>query len=492
MTRKIGYRMNIENTSNLQKRFIFEPTLNANCLCGSGKKFKRCCSDTYKNAVPGQGARLAFGEENYKDALVQCRAEITRYTTWHKTNTEPAIREGIKEFKDMLNIDIQALSDLVDLLFHCYIKTNRLDEFPAVLERLRQNINDERWQRKISYFHVLCTLWPDWDEAKGKREFKKLGAMHDEADVNILQLYLDLFSSDLPFSKKIILADKIVHISDNNADKLHYSAYKASQYISIGDQSGAEEVLTEAIKNFKEFSDYGDPDYHKNRLAQVLEFLGEIKSDKSLISESIKLCKQLLGSNNWTQEGKAELYWRIGDSYRHMSVWEDAKKAYESAIDLYPKAIFKVFLSESLFYLENYTRAESVILSIDTSDLNASQYVDYLFVFSLIAIGENNRSMLEYAEKRLRILKVSEPYFRERRDSLLLSVIETQKNGVSSSILNKAKQAIFGMVRSATKYAILQPNVMGFGIDLGKIINDLTSGAEKHKEKNVSDTNKDA
>jgi hypothetical protein len=90
--------------------------------------------------VPGMQAFLK--DSKFKEALYEARAGVTHYTIWHKSHTEPVIRAGMPKNRSFLEIDIRALAALVDDLMFCHIKANMMDEFPAVLERLRNNIND--------------------------------------------------------------------------------------------------------------------------------------------------------------------------------------------------------------------------------------------------------------------------------------------------------------------------------------------------------------
>jgi hypothetical protein len=54
----------------------------------------------------------------------------------------------------LLEVDIRAMSEIVDDLLLCHIKTEMMSDFPAVLERLRGNINDPAWQLKITYLRI--------------------------------------------------------------------------------------------------------------------------------------------------------------------------------------------------------------------------------------------------------------------------------------------------------------------------------------------------
>ena len=180
----------------------FSPRRNGPCLCGSGLKFKRCCADRLRSDHNYDLRSQAFLEEGkFKEALYESRAHVTQYTIWHKSHTEPVIRRGLPQGDELLEVDIRALAVIVDNLMFSYIKADMMDEFPAVLERLRGNINHSDWQRKVTYLHALHALWPDWDIEAGRRELKKLGSVADDKDEEILQLYLDLLPTISAFPK---------------------------------------------------------------------------------------------------------------------------------------------------------------------------------------------------------------------------------------------------------------------------------------------------
>jgi hypothetical protein len=284
----------------------FSPPLNGPCLCGSGLKYKRCCAER----LPGTkylGTRtdelLKAGK--YKEALYACRADITQYTIWHKSHTEPAVRRGMPKEGSLLEIDLRALGELVDTLMWCHIKTDTMAEFPAVLERLRANINDTDWQRKIVYFHAMHALWPNWDENAGRRELKKLGSIADDKDVEILQLYLDLFGDDLSFSDKQDIIDQIIAISKSFSDRLHYKGSKAVLYFTIGDRRKAEAELDEVIGEARARNKEKPlTEYQRYRLALVLDMLGVIRGDQSLFAEASELFKGLLNADHWSPKGE--------------------------------------------------------------------------------------------------------------------------------------------------------------------------------------------
>jgi len=459
---------------------VFRPSRNAACLCGSGKKFKKCCADTYgrKQLVTAAGSLL--NERKYEEALIQCRADITQYTIWHKSHTEPAVRAGFAAIQPLLDIDIKALSELVSLLFKCYVRSEKAEEFPATLERLRQNIGDEWWQRKITYFHALYALWPGRDEAAARRELIKLGSLEHERDVEILQLYVTLFGSQFSFSKMEQLVNRILDLCESPTDRLHYRSLKGIQYLMIGDNDRVREELASAISEFRRSRDEPTTGYQAYRLALSLGLLGVIRHDAALLEEALGLYQQILVSDGWTQEGQAEIRRLIGDTYRHMEDWDKARASYVGALEYDPAAIHRVFLSECLLHLAKHREAISLINEINATELDQNQYLDYVFILATISVETGSKELLAKAETLLRQAKPSAPYFRKERDAMLLSVVETQRNGPSNSVVQRAKQILGGLARTARRYLILEPNIMGIGVDIGKLVDDLAKGTEAH------------
>jgi hypothetical protein len=84
-------------------------------LCGSGLKYKGCCAERLPGHQHlGSLTRRFLNEKRYRKALYACRADLTQYTIWHKSHTEPAIRMGMPRIGSLLEIDIRAMASIVD------------------------------------------------------------------------------------------------------------------------------------------------------------------------------------------------------------------------------------------------------------------------------------------------------------------------------------------------------------------------------------------
>lgn len=458
-----------------------QPSRNEPCFCGSGKKFKHCCLPRMPVTDGGRGMYAALEAGNFAIALTECRAFITQYTIWHKSHTCRILRDAPSLGRPLLEIDIRAMSSLLDSLLRCSMKLGITSDFPATLERLRGNIDSVEWQRKIIYFHALVAMWPDWDESRGRKELSKLGSVSEEKDVEILQLYLDIFSDELKFSQSQELIDRILQFTESDVDRLHYRGLRAVKYLIIGDDAKAEEELSSAISEFKTAKEGQiDSDYEKDRLAMSLDLLGALKKDPKLLDEAIGLYKELLEAGNCNAFGKAGIFKRLGDTYRSKAAWTEASDAYRNALDAAPMPIARIFLSECHLRLEGAEKAFATISIVDPGSLDRHEYADYVFVFAAISIEGADRIALQNAETLLRGLKVEDPIFLERRNSLLLDVIDTQHSGKSSSAIQRARNALRGLAGAASRYLKLEPNVFGIGINLGRILEDVSKGSNQH------------
>jgi tetratricopeptide (TPR) repeat protein len=353
------------------QRKVFAPSANSDCLCGSGKKFKRCCSGNLPGFDIGKKAKAVAKIGNYTEALLAYRSDISQYTIWHKTNTAPLLTSADgnppQQVIWLLDTDIGALADHIGSLSWCYAKLNRSEEFPAVLERLRSNIAHPRWQRKITYLQTIEALQSsDWNEEVGRRELKKLGAMDAESDVEILQLYIDLLGEQLGLAERQKLVDRVIQLTRSEAERLHYRAVKAVDYLLVGDVAGAEAELQAAVEAFSGILDkYKDSGYAMSYYAMAISLLGNLKNDSVLWDKSLAVGRELLARDDWTASGRAALYIQQGDVLRRRCAWSEAKDSYLSALKEGRLEICKIFIAECLLYLDGPIAAQEMLNTVD-------------------------------------------------------------------------------------------------------------------------------
>jgi len=134
--------------------------------------------------------------------------------------------------------------------------------------------------------------------------------------------------------------------------------------------------------------------------------------------------------------------------------------------------------------------AEATLQQVAQSDLEESELVDYVFALSSLAIWFGDRNRLERARDALSSITPREPLFRTRRDEYLITVHQALASGSSQKLKGRARSLLAGLSRSTTRYLVLRPTFMGMGVDLGKMLEDLTREKKERSPKADPGSNK--
>lgn len=194
-----------------------------------------------------------------------------------------------------------------------------------------------------------------------------------------------------------------------------------------------------------------------------------------ILNQAVEIYDELIEKqDHWTSDGRANLLALKGDTYRHKADWNCARQSYLHALELRQAPVYKVFLCDCLLQLGQVDEAIRTLNEVKLQQLAPAEQVDYAFAAAALAVETGERHQLENAKATLKSVHVPDPYFRERRDSLLLNVQEALVSGKSRKIIQRTRRLLADMTRSATSYLILKPNFMGIGIDINKIFEDLS------------------
>jgi tetratricopeptide (TPR) repeat protein len=448
----------------------WKPKWSEPCPCGSGKKFKECCQRRLPDFEIGKAYMAALRERHLDRALLATRADVTQYTIWHKRNTAPASAAGGVGLQ-LLRVDVNALGAYVGRLSSLYFHLGLWKDWPAVLDRLRTNIQHPAWYRKIAYYLAFYYLSPHGDRAKARQELAKAGPItKKEEDLELLQLYVDLEFDDLPFATRMEILGRILELDPDRENQLQYRGAKAVQYFMIGDTQTAEQQLTEVIDLVRQ-TEADEPleGYEKHLYGRLLQLLGSLTRDKPTLKESALQFHGLLLEDRWTQSGKAAIQRELGDSYRYADEWDRAETAYREAIRLGGSDLNKVHAAECLLYRKLVDAAATEIDTVKRDTLPRHEFEDFVFAYAAIAIWSAKAERLTEAKTLLQALGPAEPIFNDRRLNLLLRVTETLASGTASAAA-KADSTPKGGLAMVSSFFELKPNIAGLGINFNAII----------------------
>ena len=88
-------------------------------------------------------------------------------------------------------------------------------------------------------------------------------------------------------------------------------------------------------------------------------------------------------------------------------------------------------------------------------------------------LHEEDKDHLKNAEQTLQTIEFKEPYFEKRKHDLILSILECKINGTNKGIMKKILSPIKGFTRYMNRYIMMQPNIMGLGVNFNKAIEDF-------------------
>ncbi len=466
----------------------FMPNPHDKCLCGSDLKFKKCCGLRLPGSKSmGENFPRHCSEGNFELALLAARADVTQYTIWHKSHTASGLFVKTPIPTDhMWHVDVEALFHYVDRLRRSYEYLGNSKKFPAVLERLRSNIQSAPWQHKVILLHTLAALDKKWDVETGYREISKVGSIDSVKDPMLLAMYLNLSGDRLSFADRLRLIDRVRTTSEDKSDIIHQGVVKATLLLVHNDPRGAAQTLEEVIECCEQLDDL-DP-YQLQKYGQSLFIMGCIILDtkkeperaSEFLNRAVIQFEKYMEIDDLSDTGRVNGHRDLADTYRIQKEWQSALRHYDAAINVANNPILHVFKAECLNGLGELDQALAEIDDVPIGSFDCDEEkADYILHFAMLAVSSGEKERLQKARSQLAIPIKREPIFHQQALQMSKVVLETMESGKSSSLVRKARQ----LLTSVGSSLMLQPNFMGIGINLNKLIDQGMRPASLPREK---------
>lgn len=467
-------------------RQLFAPPENSLCLCGSGARFRVCC----KPRLPAEGqAWLIAAEAKRWLEVVRClRADVTQYSIWHLSHTAPAVRaKPMLRFGYLMNIDIEALAEHAEKLMWAYMKKGWSIRIPEMLDRLRTNIDDERWRQKIAYLRAIAALWIG-DRQQAREEIEGLQPITPDAtDVDLLQLHVDLYNKTMGLTERLAYFERISILSKRRSDRLQYGGARAFEILLIEDEAGARTAFDDVIALGREMEAERPLSLSAEIwFCRVLEGRAVLGDAPKLFAEIDQRLTRLVDGDHLTAEGKADVWRNLADVRRYAGKFAPALEAYRRSMALKRAPELRTFEAECELRLGNPDEAFRLIRSVAVNELDQAERADHAFTFFYIALARGDRRSLEDARDLLKQAVTPHPYFQHRRLQHIVTVGEALEALETKQEL-PSLGPILKTLKKVSRYAQLQPNWAGIGIDGNAIIDDLVKRAEDQQRKQAQE-----
>jgi hypothetical protein len=439
----------------------YEPKMKDLCICGSGLKFKRCCFGKYSSESINK-YREYFNEGNYKKALEYARRHFTWYALAHKAHTLNLIKADKQRGLHLLNIDINALAELLENIGLCYHHLGIGKSYGDVIDNAENLIDDVRWKEKILYLKGIWYL-VEFDDEQSSYSCIESIDIEKCYDPEILTLYLQVKPGKIPYKKSEEIINRIIENTKQESVKLQYRVLAGINLFIIFETKEACRVIADAIVQYERLepskkSVYGDLQY-----ARALETLGNISNNQEVLENCKKAVESLI-SQAYEAKYKSGF---IEDLYKILGDVENGLGNYELAIDAYKKCssdLNNIFLARVYCNFTNIDKAKEVLNSINIGNLDVHGKFDLALAWALIALNTFEKKDIELAKSLLKNVKTDQPYFINLRDKQLLELLEAKP---------KDKNTITKVIKKLNEYITLNPNIFGVGVNINKIIEDL-------------------
>jgi tetratricopeptide (TPR) repeat protein len=453
----------------------WEPGRNEPCICGSGRKFKKCCMSDYSSDA-SRRATEKFNQGLYEDALTCCRRHITWYVLCHKAHTVPFLKSGDPKALWLLSIDIEALADIVDLLYLCHHYSGRSAQFCNAIEQLAGAIADPRWDAKVRYFRALWFLC-DANDRDGAFEAISGIDIRSCIDPEILMLYIDVCPKALPFSEKLDILERVLKHTKKASELLQYTLLKGISYCLISEVDEGCRIIASGIRTYRAADRQERSDYGECFLAHALLSLGKfdgqdehIREAAGIYAEQLKLSQE----RSYVNAHAAMLARQLGDCYRCMEQYDLATHHYRQSLAYEKSPVTLIFLAQCYANMDNVDPARDLLSEVSVAGLDDAARYDYAVCWTMLAVRSQKPSDIELARVLLEKVTPQEPLLVHQRDKCLITLLNT-KPKPDASLIRK-------MIRLINRYVTVNPNIFGIGLNVNRIVEDINPEAKKNDQ----------
>ena len=423
----------------------------ADCICGSGLRFKGCCKSELERRFEAGGAAGARDSENASPLarLKHARAGFSQYWVWHKVHLRLL---NLSDEDPLVLVDVRALADLLERVIYRTHDAGQRQAIFDCLRRLTNAVDHPQWANEIVLLRVLAHLYPEWN-GKGQEAAKnELRALKVDAVANpeLLEIYLDLLEDELGLDAQLKLQSRLSVMSETPGPRLQYAASRALTLHLHGDHDSAAVQLREAITAYEGSRQEKDA-YGRLQFAKALTIAGAWGLQLEAPFERAQAAfLTVLEDGSLNVAGRGNVEFERASSFGLAGKWSEALSAYEraQAMEFSPRTT--IAQADVLAHLDRLSEAKALLSSLDYEALPTVLKADFCLSFATYSILRNDPSTKELEElgKRLEALDVCYPAFAAQLSELRQQLVDKNRSLLEEEVRNLRSQ--LGASRPAT------------------------------------------
>ena len=374
---------------------------NDKCLCGSGKKYKRCCQTLIQERANNLKYSLGFlnvaedflKRKNLVDAEKFFRAHLTQYIIWYHEHTVPFRKAAPEAAKDLFHTDIEAINEIADSIVRILYNQNKIDGINLLYLGLVNIIEHPLYE-----FYIDCqrAYWLDY--ANKKLEAEKIFTKYAKIEIcdipatyigeRSLEIYLRFTYLKIPAVKSLTIIEKSLVADFEDFFKLFLLTYKMRIAFLHNDIDMAKSTAVCIIQKLNNISkkDVFQDIMIRSLLPDTYEMLAVVLQECSYYTKLIDVCMKNLEIDKEDNLYSAAQNHLIAQGYMSLGELDKAKEYILKAIALNRRFEFQLDLVQINLKLDNQSEALLTLKDIDYDKLSEGLKIDHLSYCTDIAL----------------------------------------------------------------------------------------------------------
>lgn len=446
------------------------------CPCGSTKLYRECCRPViaiHKDTL-SKDASQRLGDGDIAQAESLYRANLVQYLEWIYAHTLPFARAKIPVILQMVQVDMEALTEFAGTIAHCLYALGREKEIPAFLDHVESVVPLAGYEKHAAYLRGLWLYIGLKDKNGAIRELKRLGNILDYPRREAWELYLDVAGSDLTERQKITMAEHIVAEADGDEHvRVQYTVLKAIALVQIGEADSGRKEFEELLEVVKSPSRVETSDELSTewQIARAWSIYGELYSNANAL---LKAEESLLRvpETMLKPAGKAALQRDLGWVLRGQGRYCDAAEAFERSLGYEDTQVGRVNLIHALALCGRIDEARPLLQSLDPTAIASNLQLEYFAAQGSLAIASNDAALATQAISGLRAITLETPFWEAQRNQLIVQMLDFVHRP-DSTPKTERQGAIVKILVFMNDVLELKPNFFGIGVNINKLIEKL-------------------
>jgi tetratricopeptide (TPR) repeat protein len=454
------------------------------CPCGSGVEYRSCCETVIKEHDEPRSLLRETSEKLKGGDLTQAerlsRAHFVQYLGWVHGHTLPFLDSREPFIKKLVEIDTAALIENIESVAHYKAKLGHASEIIPFIDHAGSLIPFAGFDKHLTYLRAIW-LYLGLDDREGARnELRKLGDILLYGRREALELYLDVFGTEMSEREMITIAENIVARADEDVSvRVQYTAIRSIAMMQIGEAEEGIKALIAVLNDVEAPAAVGTSDQLSLawQLGKAWGFVGKVTDDTPALQKAEGLYR-VIPEAMLTADGVASLQLELGWLLRDQERFEDAVAAYRRSQLLSPAEVTQIHLAHAFALSGELQESQDLLQEIKAHYIDDRLNLEYFAAAGALAIAKDDSRLVLETISEIRKIQSATPFWDAQKSHLIIELLDFANKPESTSRPNRQRR-IMALLLSVNEMLELKPNFFGLGVNLNKMIEKIAKRLEK-------------